>query len=176
MGDKNPMKNPDNVERQIKARKDWKPSSLEKRVNHVIDYYGLPNDFPGFSSNQETGCYSRVSFLEEKFFENISHAKFVPFLTLHEFEAYLFVSPTKIANAFPGENVQEHLTRIKNDFSSPEEIDEGRDTHPSARIRGMLPSFRKALHGPVIAKRIGLELMKEECSHFNDWISTLESL
>lgn len=144
-------------------------------VTTMIDFYGLPNDFPGVSSNQETNCYSRVSYVEEKFSEDISHRKFVPFLTLHEFEAYLFVSPAIIANAFPDENAERGLTRIRNAFATPEEINERNCTHPSARIRSLLPSFRKVLHGPMITTRIGLELIKNECSHFNDWISTLES-
>ena len=145
-------------------------------VTTMIDYYGLPNDFPGVSSNEETNCYSRVRYVEDKFLEDISHSKFVPFLTLHEFEAYLFVSPAKIANTFPDENTEGSFTRIRDEFATPEEINERNSTHPSARIRDILPSFRKAIHGPMIARRIGLELIKEECSHFNDWISTLESL
>lgn len=145
-------------------------------VTTMIDFYGLPNDFPGKTSIPELDCYSRVNYLEEKFSEDISHPKFLPFLTLHEFESLLFVSPPQISTAFPGDNSESDLTQIRNDFASPEEINDGRDTHPSVRIKNILPSFRKMLHGPLITKRIGLQQMREECRHFNDWIFKLESL
>jgi hypothetical protein len=38
----------------------------------------------------------------------------------------------------------------------------------------LFPSYKKTLHGPTTAARIGLEQIRKECPHFNDWIKKLE--
>ena len=50
------------------------------------------------------------------------------------------------------------------------------DTHPAARILQYLPGYRKALHGPLIASRIGLAALRQRCPHFAAWIDRLERL
>jgi len=42
LGDKNPMKNPENVRRQIEKRSNWKPSRLELRVEKICNEFNLP--------------------------------------------------------------------------------------------------------------------------------------
>lgn len=81
-----------------------------------------------------------------------------------------------IATAFPGKNIVESLTSIKQQFNSPEEITEGSDTHPAARITQYVAEYQKPYHGILIAKQIGLVRIRNECSHFGNWLSTLESL
>ena len=142
----------------------------------MIDYYGLPENFPGKSTLPTGSCYERVEYLEDKFREDINHPRFMPFLTLHEFEALLFVAPDQIEAAFPARQLRCTLCTEANQFSSPEEINEGQDTHPAARIRKYIPAYRKAVHGPLIAARIGLDKMREKCPHFARWIARLESL
>lgn len=42
LGDKNPMKNTETVQKQIASRSNWKPSKLELRVQNIIENLGLP--------------------------------------------------------------------------------------------------------------------------------------
>ena len=42
LGDKNPMKNADNVQKQILSRSNWKTSKLELRIQNIIENLGLP--------------------------------------------------------------------------------------------------------------------------------------
>lgn len=142
-------------------------------VTTMFDYYGLPRNFPGMDDIPNVDCYGKVCFLEKKFANDICNPKFLPFLSLHEFEAYLFTSPKHIAGAFPDENIQSDLDTIKRSFGSPEEINDGNFTHPSARLKSLLPSYRKVLHGSIIAKRIGIDLMRSECLHLNSWIDQI---
>lgn len=145
-------------------------------VTTMIDYYGLPNDFPGKGPLQKMDCYSKVHFLESQFLNDISNRKFIPFLVLHEFETYLFTSPENVANVFPKDKIKDKLVQINNQFTTPEEIDEGKDTHPAARIKDLIPGYRKTLHGPLITKRIGLDDIRRKCNHFDKWLIKLESL
>ncbi len=50
----------------------------------------------------------------------------------------------------------------------------GDGTAPSKRLMKVFPSFRKTLHGPTAAKRIGLAAIRLRCPHFDGWISKLE--
>ena len=143
-------------------------------VTTMIDYYGLPDDFPGKGSLPSGEPFLRVQYLEDAFAKDIGRPKFQPFLTLHEFEALLFAKPEEISGAFPNARQVDQLIKEVSALH-PEEINEGPATHPSARIDKYIPGYRKRLHGPLIVKRIGLETIRERCQHFNDWVLLLEN-
>lgn len=147
-------------------------------VTTMIDYYRLPLDFPGQAELKGLHtCYERVGRLEHAFQADINNSRFRPFLVLHEFEALLFADPPKIATAIQGQrSIGDRLEAVRNQFKSPEEINDGVDTHPAARILAQAKGYKKALHGPIIASRIGLETIRRECPHFGQWLMWLESL
>lgn len=145
-------------------------------ITTMIDYYGLPDDFPGYSSVYNGNCYEKIAYLTEKFREDINHPRFLPFITLHEFEAFLFVSPFEIDQRFPDISIINELTKISNNFTSPEEINDGEKTHPSARIKLLINRYKKVVDGIIIAQKIGLEKIRSKCNHFNQWLEQLEQL
>ena len=142
-------------------------------VTTMFDYYGLPDDFPGKISMTPGTCFAKVNHLETEFAKDINNQRFIPFLMLHEFEAFVFVAPDTVSKVFPGLNIVSQLTRIKNYYRTPEEINDGLETHPSKRIEGLAPEYRKSVHGPIITKRIGMDTMLQECPHFNQWIQRI---
>lgn len=73
-------------------------------------------------------------------------------------------------------HVVAELARIRALVPSPEEIDDGPTTAPSARILRLAPDYEKLAWGLLIAKRIGLATLRRECPHFNGWITNLTSL
>lgn len=146
-------------------------------VTTMIDYHGLPQDFPGLDELPPGDAYARVEHLERSLFDDLDNPRFLPYLSLHEFEALLFVdleAVGAVVSALP----QEHrrLTDSLTPAARPEEIDDGDDTHPSARLQTHLPRYQKLLHGLLIANRIGLPRMREACPHFNRWIEQLQAL
>lgn len=144
-------------------------------ITTMIDYYGLPDDFPGKRVLSGGSPHQRVQFLEASFRQDIGDRRFLPFLTLHEFEALLFAQPAQIIQVFP--QIRQATSLIEEIANTPpEEIDEGQDTHPAARIHRYLPGYRKRLHGPLIARRIGLETIRARCPHFDEWVRKLEKL
>jgi hypothetical protein len=161
-----------------KARRDVRKllGDREALVTTMIDFYGLPPDFPGIDSLPAGNGYERVRHLEQAFANDIDVDRFRPFLTLHEYEALLFSRPEMIADAFPKQAVTKQLQKIRRRFSSPEEINQGRETHPAARITSLVTGYRKPFHGTLIAKRIGLAQIRRECAHFAEWVAWLESL
>ena len=145
-------------------------------VTTMIDYYGLPEDFPGCSTLPRGTCHERVAHLEEALGRDLGSHRLLPYLSLHEFEALLLVAPAEIGTAFPGSSQMSSLADEVSAFRSPEEVNDGPETHPAARILQHLPGYRKAVYGPLIAQRIGLDAMRQRCSHFHEWVSRLERL
>ena len=94
----------------------------------------------------------------------------------HEFEALLFSKPDELGAALSGPNTVGQLEAVRASFSTPEEINENPESTPSKRILTISPGYHKAVHGPIVARRIGLQLIREQCSHFNEWLGWLESL
>ncbi len=145
-------------------------------VTTILDYYHLPTDFPGVNSIPVSSCFGRVVFLEAMLRDDITEQRFIPFLVLHEFEALLFSQAEEIELAFPDLKLSRKMQQEASEFATPEEINEGEDTHPAARILKHAPGYRKPLHGPLIANRIGLTTIRSRCPHFNEWLTKLEAL
>jgi len=145
-----------------------------KLVTTMLDFYRLPRDFPGRRTLPRGSCYKRVDYLEAKFQADIGHRKFLPYLQLHEFEAMVFAGPEHIARAFPERNALQDLRQIMDRVKSPEEIND--KMPPSKRLRKLVPEYEKPLHGPLIILEIGLDRIRGECPHFDNWLTKLESL
>jgi len=145
-------------------------------VTTMVDYYGLPTDFPGHDTCPAGTPYARVTYMQKLWAADIDNPRFLPFLTLHEFEALLFVNVAAIAAALPDYPVTKALTQIRKQVTSPEEIDDGPMTHPSAHILRYAPAYQKLVDGPLITRTIGLAGIRAECPHFDAWIVSLEQL
>ncbi len=142
-------------------------------VTMMLDYYGLPTDFPGRGESHGSKPIERVQHVEGAITADIGDPRFRAYLSLHEFEALLFSSPDEIAHAFTSPECQPALSAIRAKFQTPEDIDDHPDTCSSARLRGLFPGYSKPLHGALISARIGLELMRQQCPHFDAWMRGL---
>jgi len=146
-------------------------------VTTIVDYYGLPNDFPGMSSRPAGKPLDRVRYVERKIHEDLgSPANFLPFLALHEFEAWLFSSRVALAETMTAVTKAGELAQIRDSFADPEQINDGAETAPSKRIAKLFPAYRKVVHGPATAKRIGIDAIRAECPHFEAWYVELRTL
>ena len=146
-------------------------------ITTMLDYYGLPKDFPGTAElSHLNSAYERVEHLEQSLQVALGEHRFLPYLSLHEFEALLLASPREIAGVFSAPALAKKFEAMVASYPSPEEVTDGPETHPAARIERLVPQFQKRLHGPLIAQREGLESIRSQCPHFDKWLSRLESL
>jgi hypothetical protein len=145
-------------------------------VTTMLDYYRLPQDFPGMKSRPANGTpIQRVKHVEDAVAKNFdSPPDFLPFLVLHEFEALLFSSLTELPRALTEARKQKEFEAIRNSVTTPEEINERAEFAPSKRITNLFPAYKKTLHGPTTAARIGLDQIRKECPHFHNWMAKLE--
>ena len=147
----------------------------------MIDLYALHRNFPGFEAAEQLrhDPYERVEALEKEWSAETDDRRFVPFIQLHEFEAYLFCDILQLTSFVDNANGRiAHLSQEANKVGSPELINDGQHTSPSKRIIAQIPEFEalKPTAGPQLAERIGLEGIRSQCPHFSAWIHRLEQL
>ncbi len=152
----------------------------DMRMTTMVDFYGLPGDFPGVAAaGKISGIYNRVENIEQELARDLgAPQRFLPYIQVHEFEALVLVEPGRLIDDFPGD--LKGIDRLAASLAAlrPEEIDDGPTTAPSRRIIAQVPTYgsRKREVGPRVVARIGLERLRDECPHFGAWLERLESL
>jgi hypothetical protein len=147
----------------------------------MLDLYAIAPEFPGLeeSSKLQQNPSQRVVFLENYFKSDIGDHRFIPYLQLHEFEAYLFSEPKNFALIeADNEKAIKELQIITERYETPELINDKPETAPSKRIEALFPDYArsKTIFGPIIAQKTGLSVIRAKCPHFNTWLTQLESL
>jgi hypothetical protein len=146
-------------------------------ITTLLDFYGLPKDFPGLAEALQTGnAEQKITALQERFSAEINHPQFIPFLALHEFEAWLFSAPDTVEAHFGLELLAEKLRLIVQEAGAPERINLGADTHPKARLRSLISSYKETSDGPTLLEKIGIPTVRANCPHFDRWLGRLEAL
>ena len=95
---------------------------------------------------------------------------------MHEFEGLLFSDCAAFSRAIGLPQLEPRFSGIRNQFATPEEIDDSPNTAPSKRVEELVPGYEKPLLGVLAAMEIGLARMRQECPHFDAWLKKLESL
>jgi hypothetical protein len=147
----------------------------------MIDLYAIPTEFPGLAEAEKLRHIpdKRVEALEQSFATDIGDGRFVPYIQLHEYEAYLFSDPTWFRYFYDHHEKQiAALKAIADNHASPELINDGQHSAPSKRIIHELPDYEdaKSAVGPQVAELIGLGVIRGKCPHFAAWLARLEKL
>jgi len=149
----------------------------------MFDYYGMPDSWPDREVARQKPFAEKPTAIEQAILADISaelgggfnRARFIPYVQMHEFEALLFSDPKLLAHGLELPDDSE-TQGIRDQFQSPEEINDSQQTAPSKRIMGLNAGYSKVTDGVLISQRIGLDVMRAACSHFNEWIEKLEAL
>ena len=148
----------------------------------MVDYYGLPQAeaaaWPGRSDAARHPLLQRAEMVEHALAQDIAAAfdadRFVPFVTMHEFEGLLFSDCAAFARAVGQPGLQSEFDAVRAQFATPEEINDSPAMAPSKRILGILPSYQKVLMGTHAVLEIGLDVIRRECPHIREWLKRLE--
>lgn len=172
-------------QRLIRNAKNLLAQQNDTYLTTFFDYYQLDNAFPGFDQLEtKNGIYNKVVHLETSLHTQLIQEigcrpeRFIPHIQPHEYEALLFSDVEKLVSIEPDWiECLDKLVRVRNEYESPEHINNSFETAPSKRLEKLLnPKYRKTRHGPLIAKAISLEVIEQECSHFKAWMDKLRSL
>ncbi|HET9228176.1 MAG TPA: DUF4276 family protein, partial [Thermoanaerobaculia bacterium] len=147
----------------------------------MIDLYAIHADLPGLAEAEKLRHMpdKRVEALEKAFADDIQDDRFIPYIQLHEYEAYLFSDPTWFGFFYERHERQiAALKAIADSYATPELIDDGPASAPSKRIIAEIPDYKgaKPAVGPQVAELIGLNVIRGKCPHFSSWFEKLERL
>ena len=150
----------------------------------LLDYYGLDSEFPGIElASTQLNLNSKATAVVDALVEALSGIigrdsmlRFVPYIQMHEYEALLFSDPVVFADSIGQPSLRADFVAIRQQFETPEHIDNSPVTAPSKRIQALNPAYEKPLMGETAAKAIGLPQIRQQCPIFNDWLTTLEKL
>ena len=151
-------------------------------VTTMVDYSGMPQSWPGRREVAGTRTVAeKANRMKQAMLtcivsalENFHPVRFIPNVTMHEFEGLLFSNPTALAGAIDRPDLAQRLQSIVDEFGSPEEINSSYDTFPARRIKAVNPRYQKVIHGTAAAQQIGLATMRSQCPLFDQWVSKLE--
>lgn len=145
-------------------------------VTTMFDYYGMPSDTPGMERDDFASIYDKVSYIENQIIENVGVSNLIPNLIIHEFEGLLFSNPESFKYCDISSKDLMRIKEIRNQFDSPELINNSPETAPSKRVQAVYPQYGKITDGINIALDMGLDTIRKECNHFDDWLKKIESL
>jgi hypothetical protein len=153
----------------------------EIRFTTMFDLYKLYHDFPGTAEADKLRHLprERVKKLETAFADDIGDRRLIPHVQLFEFETILFCDPD--AFAFYYENRAKDIAELKKmaeEVDTPERINDGEDSAPSKRIAKLFSDYPDAKPDApaVISEAIALQVVREKCPHFSQWLGILEAL
>lgn len=147
----------------------------------MLDLYAFPiDDQSPYTADirRIDDPYSRITALEAAISVNINHARFIPYVQLHEFETFIMVDPDRLLELFVDRRTGINKLKGEIEGNQPELINDSPRTAPSKRIIKFIPEYKglKSSAGPLIAEDIGLTRLREACPHFNEWVTKLENL
>lgn len=157
-------------------------------VSTMVDYYGLPQSsqrgWPGRAEASGLALSEKASTIEDLLLAEVcgqmggsfNPDRFVPYVMMHEFEAMLFSDCAAFARGIGSPDLAASLQAIRDEFASPEQIDDSPVTAPSKRIATLVPGYQKPTQGRQAIQEIGLDAIRAECPHFREWLERLESL
>jgi len=152
-----------------------------------VDFYALPatgsGAWPGREQANDSSFASKSSLVEKALLDevdaelgaNATKGRFIPFVVMHEFEGLLFSSPADFGRGISRPDLISDFQGIRDQFGSPEEINDSPQTAPSKRIEALVPGYQKPLYGTLAALEIGLTPMRAECPLFDGWMKRLEA-
>ncbi len=150
----------------------------------MVDFYGMPQTgdsaWPGRAQATGMPFEQKAEVVQEEIARDVAaevdgaQDRFLPYVVMHEYEGLLFSDPDLFAEAIGSSDLAGKFRLIRNQFPTPEEINDSPITAPSKRVESLAPGYQKPLMGTIAARRIGLPAIREECPYFNRWVQALE--
>lgn len=153
----------------------------------MVDYDGLPatgdRAWPGRDQAARLAPAARAPHVEAALLDDVAREmgddfdrrRFVPFVVMHEFEGLLFSDCADFARGVGRPALASPLQAVRDQFETPEHINDSASTAPSRRVEAIVPGYVKPLLGNLAALEIGLDKIRAACPHFNAWLIELKN-
>ncbi|HAD05235.1 MAG: hypothetical protein A2091_03630 [Desulfuromonadales bacterium GWD2_61_12] len=158
-------------------------------ITTMFDYFRIDTEWPGraevlrrLQNGTTLTASHKAEILEGATRNEIMNAfpgcdaetRFVPYIEMHEFEALLFSDADILAEKT--EIKISLIRKIIEVYDNPEEINDDPTNAPGKRLESLKSGYRKVAMGKSISEAIGIQSIRKQCPHFNDWLTKLELL
>lgn len=146
-------------------------------VSTLIDFFRLPSHFPHTDNFKSLSSDElKAQEIQKCMSADIYDPRFIPYIQLHEFEAFMFASCDGFRYCYGDSDKRtSELYRIVSEFDNPERINSSPEGAPSKRILSIIEEYDKVGDGNVILLQNGIEIILEKCPRFRGWIETIKS-
>jgi hypothetical protein len=153
----------------------------------MVDYFALPQTgeraWPGRQAAGHLPFMQKAFTVEAALLTNICEElgdgfdanRFIPYVMMHEFEGLLFSDCERFGRGIGRPDLVAQFQAIRNQFATPEEINDSPLTAPSKRVEALVQGYEKPLLGSLAVLEIGLGAIRAECPHFREWLERLEA-
>jgi len=153
----------------------------------MVDYFALPQTgeraWPGRQAAGYLPFIQKASTVEAALLTDICEDlgdgfdpnRFIPYVMMHEFEGLLFSDCERFGRGIGRPDLVAQFQAIRNQFATPEEINDSPLTAPSKRVEALVQGYEKPLLGSLAVLEIGLGAIRAECPHFREWLERLEA-
>jgi hypothetical protein len=148
-------------------------SSLDV-LTTVIDYYAFPADAPGMATRPVGDALCKVRHVERELAAAIGDRRFLPHLTLHEVEAWVFAAATELGALYGDAELAARLHADAASAGGPELVNDGVNSAPSKRLVRYRPGYAKTVDGPLAIAELGLPALRRRCPHLDVWLARLD--
>jgi len=129
-------------------------SSLDV-VTTLLDYYGFPADAPGMADRPAADAFVRVEHVERSLALAVGDGRFLPHLSLHETEAWVFAAAAQLGELLGAPALGRKLRDESAAAGGPELVNDGPSTAPSKRLQAHCPGYSKPVDGPLAIRELG---------------------
>lgn len=138
-------------------------------VTTLIDFYGLPTDFPAFTLNA-----SGISNIENAILKDFKDIDlFIPYIQKHELETIMFAHFEALELVVSVEQYN-LIKEVVTQFPNPEDINNSKETAPSKRLEKIF-DYDKVADGNIVFNLIEMAEILKKCPNFKNWISKVVS-
>lgn len=156
----------------------------------MFDFYAMPDEWPGRIAAAGMPLDQKGNHVEQAILDDLAlyagedfrRELFIPYVQVHEFETLLFADVAKMAETLApiccisADLLNTQFKAILDGAGHAEAINDSYETCPSHRIKRLVGAYRKPAYGPIIAGRIGLDVLRTACPHFGQWLERLEAI
>ncbi|AMM26001.1 DUF4276 family protein [Variovorax sp. PAMC 28711] len=159
--------------------------SAKTYLTTFFDLYALDSEMPGIAASRNLdNPLLKAARIEAELHAALRQKldfradRLFVYIQPYELEGLFFSNTELLAQSVPDWTVAaESLKAVRQSFETPEHINDGYDTKPSARLATLLqPRYRKTTHAPLIGQKMGLSTIVAQCKHFASWVDHLGRL
>ncbi|TFF37472.1 DUF4276 family protein [Mucilaginibacter psychrotolerans] len=137
-------------------------------ITTFLDFFRLPNNFPGYSNNAND-----ISIIENMILEEFGDL-IIPYIQKHEMEALMYSGMDGFKIVVDDEKKLSRLQEIINKYENPEEINTSPQGAPSKRLIEIF-KYDKVLEAEMILEALGIEVIIQKCPGLSAWLQKLKA-